>query len=259
MKLLASYNVFSGLELLEPSILSIRDCVDHVNLVIQNTSNLGNKSDEPFKEAQRLRLKGLVNSIIIYVPDTSAAPKANETRKRNLGLDYARKQGYDYFITLDTDELYESDQFNESFEKIIKGNYDSSACKMQTYYKTPEYRLKPPEEYYVPFISKVDERSFINGIIWPIHADPSRKMKTKKLKVFQRDELEMHHYSYVRKDIRNKLYNASSSVNFKFRLEEIAIHHDNWEYPQKAYLGGSKKRLMTVEKVEDKFKGLWRS
>ena len=42
MKLGVSYNVFDGEELLESSIKSIRDNVDHISVVYQTISNFGN-------------------------------------------------------------------------------------------------------------------------------------------------------------------------------------------------------------------------
>ena len=45
MKLGISYNVFDGEELLEKSILCIRDQVDFISVVYQEKSNFGNQCD----------------------------------------------------------------------------------------------------------------------------------------------------------------------------------------------------------------------
>lgn len=246
MKLGVSYNIFSGLEMLEHSINSIRDHVDHINVVYQEVSNVGIVKPEIHDFVKGL--KGKIDSAILYTPQSFQNPKANETRKRNIGLSHCKQIGCTHFMSMDADEIY-TDQFIKAKEIIEKGNYDSSACKMQTYYKTPQYKVDPPEEYYVPFIYKIDKRMFQRGMSWPLKADSSRKMAPGHMKTFSREELEMHHMSYVRNDIRDKLYNSSSGVNFKDRMEDMAVHHDNWQYPQQAYLGGSGKRLMNVVKT----------
>lgn len=249
VKIGVSYNIFSGLELLEGSIERIKDHVDHINVVYQVVSNTGTIKTEIHDFVRYLYHKGLIDSANLFHAYDGATPKQNETRKRNIGLEVCRDKGCTHFLSMDTDEYYDPDQFKQAIDLVIQGGYSSSACKMQTYYKSIEYRLSPPEEYYVPFLYKIDDRSFINGQQWPVKADPSRKMRPDKMKIFSRNELEMHHLSYVRTDIREKLYNASSSVNFKDRLEEIADYYDNWTYPMPAYLGGSKKRMMSVEKI----------
>jgi hypothetical protein len=38
----------------------------------------------------------------------------------------------------------------------------------------------------------------------------------------------MHHYSYVREDIRMKLINSSALRNYKDRVEEIVSAYQNW-------------------------------
>jgi hypothetical protein len=46
MKLAASYNFFNGEELLEKSITNLRTLVDHISVVYQQQSNLGNPITE---------------------------------------------------------------------------------------------------------------------------------------------------------------------------------------------------------------------
>lgn len=249
MRLFASYNVFSGIELLQYSINSIRAHVDHVNVVYQTTSNTG-KTDKSVLDKMK-RLKG-VDSFIEFTPNLSLTPKQNETRKRNIGLEQAKKGRFTHFISMDTDELYASEQFKRAKRIMRTGDYDSSVCQMQTYYHSPLYRLTPPEEYYVPFIYKIDDREF-KSMQWPVIADPSRQMKPNRIKIFNRKELEMHHFSYVRVDIREKLNNASSSVNYKARIDDIATWYESWTYPMKAYLAGSEENYSEVEKVDNQF------
>jgi hypothetical protein len=60
-KLAAIYSVFDGEELLEQSILSIREHVDVVIAISQKQSNFGEQNDAGFIECERLRSLGIVD------------------------------------------------------------------------------------------------------------------------------------------------------------------------------------------------------
>ena len=136
---------------------------------------------------------------------------------------------------------------------MIDGKFDSSVCHMQTYYKSPEWKLNPPEFYSVPLLYKIDDRKFdmnIGG--WPVTADPTRRMKLGQMINFYRN-VEMHHFSYVRKDIRAKLYNSSAKTNWSNRIEEIASYYDNWTPGKKALLAGKEERYYDLVKTDNYF------
>lgn len=241
MKLGISYNIFSGLELLEESIKRVRPFTHHINVVYQDTSNTGIKKPEIHDFVLWLHKEELIDSNSFFVPFCDN-PKRNETQKRNTGLQVCRLAKCTHFMSMDSDEYYIPAQLDYVIKDIDKYGHRSTACQMQTYYKSTQYVLDPPEEYYVPLIYKIDERSFDQGAYTGVKVDPSRKMKG-KMKRYGRKEIEMHHLSYVRDDIRDKLRNASASVNFKDRVEEISNYYDEWHWPMPAYLGGKQKRL----------------
>ena len=69
MKLGISYNVFDGEELLEKSILCIRDQVDFISVVYQEKSNFGNQCDPNLLPLlTSLKEKGLVDELFEYKP-----------------------------------------------------------------------------------------------------------------------------------------------------------------------------------------------
>jgi hypothetical protein len=72
--------------------------------------------------------------------------------------------------------------------------------------------------------------------------------------IFSRNDIEMHHGSYIRDNIRLKLENSSASVNFKENINKLVSHFNNWKYPDKALWGGIPCVLHTIKKVENKFK-----
>jgi hypothetical protein len=249
-----AYNIYDGEELLEQSIAAIRKNVDLVVVVYQDVSNFGNRQPTSIRPMlESLSSKGLVDIIVEYVPDISKRGHGNEISKRQIGLDTCRKNGCTYFLSMDCDEFYRSDEFEAAKQTIIEEGYDSSACMMQTYYKDPTFAVDPPETYFVPFIYKADDRKFSLGNTWPVTVDPTRRLSVKRLLVLDRSTIQMHHMSYVRRDIRSKLLNSSANANFRDRIEEISKYHDNWEPGRQVLFAGKEKRLYNVVKVENYF------
>jgi hypothetical protein len=87
---------------------------------------------------------------------------------------------------------------------------------MLTYYKRPEWRIEPPEEYFMPFICKLHSNTKITQAAgYPVLTDPAvRVVPWKSFHVFGMDQLVMHHYSMIRTDIESKFSNAAASVNW---------------------------------------------
>lgn len=100
---------------------------------------------------------------------------------------------------------------------------------MRTFFKEPIYELLPPDELNaVPFIYKVDfpfklvaeYPKFILEIFCkfaftrhslPVMIDPTRRLEgLKTFHVFDREEVQMYHMSFVRKDMRMKMTNVSN-------------------------------------------------
>jgi hypothetical protein len=71
-------------------------------------------------------------------------------------------------------------------------------------------------------------------------------------KIFSREEIEMHHMSYVRKDIRKKLQNSSASPNFK-NIDKIVGYFKEWVYPAKGLMGGAPDKLYDIVETEKLF------
>lgn len=255
MKLGVSYNLFDGEELLEGSIRQIRDQVDHISVVYQLTSNFGNPcNDELLPLLNKLKNDGLINELFEYNPKINNGGHFNEITKRNIGLSLSVGAGCTHHMSMDSDEYYLPEQFKFLKEEMINGTYDSSYCQMKTYYKTWEYQLDPPEEYYVSLIYRINNYSlFEMGKQSPVLVDPTRRMDAGKYRLFKRDEIEMHHGSYIRNDIRSKLTNSSASINFKNDIEKIVTHYNNWVYPNKVLWGGLPSTLHNVKKVKNLF------
>jgi hypothetical protein len=123
---------------------------------------------------------------------------------------------------------------------------------MVTYYKTATYRLEPKEDYYVPFIYKIRPGvEFILGHPFPVLIDPTRRMEPGNCKIFTREGIEMHHMSFVRKDLSIKLNNSSAKMSFENVIGKIVNYYENWEYPNPAMWASA--NLIDVVETENLF------
>jgi hypothetical protein len=250
MKLGVSYNLFDGEELLEGSIKQIRDHIDYISVVCQTTSNFGKPcSEDLLPLLKRLKKEKLIDEVLLYTPQIENGGHFNEIQKRNVGLKTSLKVNCTHHMSMDCDEYYISSEFENLKKLIEEGNYDSSYCQMLSYYKSWEYYLDPPEDYYVSLITKIDNNSqYVLAAPAPVLVDPTRRIYgLKKPLILKRNQIQMHHGSYVRKDIRSKLENSSASVNFVKDIERLVEYYNNWTYPNKVMWGGLPSTLKNVK------------
>lgn len=236
MKLGVCYNFFDGEELLEGSISSVRNHVDYICVIFQNISNYGNPCNPNNQKMLDELLKTHIDEVYIYHPNLSLPPHENEVKKRNIGLEMCRKAGCSHILGMDADEFYISDQLEKCKNIIETHSIEQSFCKMLTYFKAPIYQIVPPEEYYVPFICKIKGGSkFVHNYSSPVLVDPTRRLTgLKSVRIFKRDEIEMHHMSFVRKNIRVKLENSTAKVNFR-DIESYIKRFERWKKGEKNF------------------------
>lgn len=258
-----AYNLFNGEELLEDSIQTIKPFVDYIVVVAQEKSNYNDFNPNLRKKLNDLQSKGLINLIHWYNPSYDYDEKGkvkidngitNEQRKRQIGLDLCRVYGCTIFSSMDCDELYDSKEYEYALNDFKKGDYDSSFCQMITYYKQPTWELFPPETYYVPLFYKMDcKTKFTFEFVppYPVLIDPSRRIKAGYSRVYTRDEIQMHHFSYVRKDIESKIRNSSSQFSVE-EQDEVINHFHNASNIEKGALFLNNQRFKLIE-VENKF------
>jgi len=217
MKIGAYYSVFNGEELLEHSIKSIFNNVEFIVVFYQTTSNYGNTNKELLTTISYLKNKYPTIKFIEFTPHITeellVSGIFNNLHKRNLGLEECRKNNCTHFLGLDADEFYKEDELKNAINIIKEGDYDSSFCEVEVYYNQPTCRLTPKmERYFFPFLYKIrPNTSHELDDNWDknLFVDNCRRMKKGKEYVFTRKELEMHHFSYVRKNIRSKYKNIS--------------------------------------------------
>jgi len=255
MRLGISYNVFDSEELLEGSIRQLRNLANYISVVYQKKSNYGNDCNENLEEVlQNLKDCNLIDEIVEYVPEIKNGAHSNEVNKRNIGLEISRKNQCTHHISMDCDEYYITEDFKKIMDDIENHGYESTFCQMRTYYKDWEHQYLIPEEYYVPLIFKIKE-----GVVYrfnepcPVDCDPTRKMKVVKFKIYERDEIEMHHGSYIRNNIEKKLINSSALVNYYKNLNELVSHYNNWEDGNPGYVAGIPCKIIELKKIKKMF------
>lgn len=149
-------------------------------------------------------------------PIRGQTPLANETRKRNYGIDVVRNIGFSHFLCADTDEFYDPQKMNLDRE-MFTGELNGLVHRLRVYIGKPT--LWCDDHTLVPGIHKVTKDMYVGSFReYPFaydskgnaHIDPSRRpFYTNGIKV---STTICHHMSYVRKDINLKINNSSANL-----------------------------------------------
>ena len=154
----------------------------------------------------------MIDKIVPFVPNQKISAKLNEVKKRNIGTNFCDKENCSHYISLDADEVFKTKELKKAVELAYENEFDFSVCKMITYYHDLNTILFPPEEYYIPFIIKLDDRRFVKDYQMEFAMDCGRSIPYTKVKEFTRDEIQMHHFSFVMKDLERKLSTQPTTI-----------------------------------------------
>jgi hypothetical protein len=232
LKIGISYSLFDCEELLQRSVEVLRDCgVEHVSVLWQKVSFFGQPASEGIEDLLNdLVRKRLIDELRLYTPKYSGKPvcslyttkfaKMDETVKRNLGLEIARKAGCTHFLSVDADEFYFPKEFRNASTLVEENDIDYSVVSIQPYHLRPTYALHAfNDSLKVPFLINVKK--------WPdtwfefsslafgdnCNTDPTRRIsmnpRSQKLHVFPEDQIMMHHMRTVRKNLCKKYINST--------------------------------------------------
>lgn len=237
MKLAAIYNCWDGIELLGGSINCIKDHVDLILIVVQKISNKG----EYYNPVDDLPTVDCKPVVLFYSPDLTKTASWNERAKRQSGVDYVKELGYTHFINMDCDEYYED--FGRAKEDYLKLNPNGgSVCKMFTYFKNPTLRFENEDNYYVPFIHKIEQETKLGSRSYPFYCDPTRLVNSSN--VIELENVRMHHFSWVRKNISRKINNSSANLA---RSPKLLQDYYSPETKSGYYVEGFHQKLIEVE------------
>ena len=221
-----SYSVFDGQELLEASIRSIREHVNYVNVVYQTESWFGAPADKDLLPTlKRLVKKGLIDELIEYKANPKINAGIQERQKRNMGLRAARRAGVNYFMTMDADEFYDGTEFELAKKNIVQGGITHSFCGITQYGVVPTEQIIAPPPSFVHFMSKIGFFSRLDKNPRTIClVDPSRRLSRYSLfgdKYYFLSGIQMHHYTYIRKNVAGKMRNSSAESNHSVNVKKL--------------------------------------
>jgi len=214
MKLVAVYNIWADWDLLYHSVRNIRPLVDGIIIVYSNQSNSG--------EVSYIPQNWISNELVHCEPDLNKSLRENETFKRNLGLKKAKESGYTHFLMLDADEMYEPTEFLKEKERFKNPDLLGLVCRTKVYFREPTLTVGY-DVTLVPFIHKITpDLKFEWNTRYPfafegpkreIRIDPTRQMNITS--GVEWSEITMHHYSYIRSDLRKKIRNSTARQNIE--------------------------------------------
>lgn len=214
MRLAAIYCVWDDWQLHVESYTNMIGLVDGIILIASEKSNFGEKSPIYF-------MPSLAGDTFIYNPDLDLPPVQNERNKRNYGLQKAKELGYTHFLMMDADEFYEPEPFLKEKERFLNPDLLGLVCGLKCYFRTPTLTI--PDKTLVPFIHKLTpELKFewntrypfaFEGVKREIRIDPTRQLNINS--GVEWSDITMHHYSWIRKDIRKKIRNSTARQNIE--------------------------------------------
>ena len=223
MRLSISVNLFCGEELLTAMLKNIRPEADHISIVYQTVSYVGDPcSPDLIDLLLSLERSGLIDTLYKYnFHKEDLLPQEHEVKKRNIGLQLARETCATHYMSVDVDEFYILKELQYAKEIIEQEQYDATACRMFAYSQKPIYRHENLVtmydcDLYVPLIYKVSiENSFVFNADFFCLVDPTRRMGYNRPYCFRPDEIVMHHMTHVRKSketLCKKFANATSKI-----------------------------------------------
>lgn len=209
MVLVAIYNVWDDFDWLERSIKQIEPLIDDFLIVASEYSHYGEYSPIPCEWHSR---------VLIYEPVGRTAME-KELDKRNFGLNMVKPLKYTHFISMDADELYDTEEFQKAKERFhVEPDLKGLVCPLVVYFKEPTLQVN--DITLVPHIHKLTatikhafNRSYPHA--WKgnqIRIDPTRSYNIND-GVAYTDKITMHHFSHVRKDYEKKLRNSTARDN----------------------------------------------
>ena len=230
-------------------ISEIRDLCDDVVICLQEVSYHGDHIKENVvNEIKTIKDEGLIDKIIWFeetkeydesLPET---PRVIETDKRNFILDTLENRGCTHALVIDSDEFYDHDDFKKAKELVYNDeNIKVSYCQYVNYYRDYRHVMVWPFEAFVPFISEIKFRFDFKEGNFTKPSDPTRRYKVEdgKFCIFNWGTIKMHHLSWIRKNIEDKVENWSAKKYFEDAdnlKERILERYYNYKDGQNAIL-----------------------
>jgi hypothetical protein len=201
-----AYNTFYGLELIEKSIKSIKKYVDYIVIVHQKIGFNGNPEPEKNKQILEHLMDNKLVDNIVYYDNNDKNVQEGVLNKRNIGLDYCKKNGCTFIMPMDSDERYNINELITEINFMYDNNIDTLYSPIYSYYYDENHYFK--DTYFVASVFKIDNRRF-EVAKSSVLVDPVRKMNEGTYKI---SEMYMHHYTYLKNSFSFKINNNVAST-----------------------------------------------
>jgi len=135
MRLVSIINVWHDcLCLLPHAIKNHLQFCDDVIVVWSSKSNHGNEDG-----GKMLEFVTSQNGVLYQQcePVKGLTPLANETRKRNAGIEYAKAKGFTHFFLADADEFYIPEEVEKAKELFNEPNLNGIVCPLRVFVGKP--------------------------------------------------------------------------------------------------------------------------
>lgn len=218
MKLASIINVWSDcVELLPFCIKNHLEFCDSVIVIWSQHSNHGEKNDAVLEYILANGHDSRVEFVQLE-PVKGLKPLANETRKRNHGIELSKKKGFTHVLVGDADEFWDVETMKGlRFDARLNSDRKGFVHPLKVFIKSPT--LWCEDHTLVPGIQKLTKKFYVGNFShYPFaydfdgkaHIDPSRRPNT--LDGIQYNTIPMFHMSYVRKNIDLKIDNSSANL-----------------------------------------------
>lgn len=142
---------------------------------------------------------------------------ANETRKRNTGIEIAKREGYTHYFISDADELYNPEEVEIDKKSFEDNSLVGLVCGLRVYIKSPT--LWTDDHTLIPFIHKLDKGTYVGSFPqYPFAYDINRtaqidgSRRPNETIGIRKSKTICRHYSYVRSDIDLKINNSTANL-----------------------------------------------
>jgi hypothetical protein len=201
MKLGITFSVFSGLELLKPSLINVRPFAHYITVVWSKTSTTGDPAPAyliPLLNS--LVEEDLIDELVCENPKVSNNPCEMQMAcltKREIGRRACQRAGCTHHLIKDCDEFHDPVQFKAAMEKA-KG-FDCTLSMIREFVGNPTTQLKAISGLYVPFIHPIDKPLKARERPFRVICDGGRTMGgVSNWYIFKPEELLLDHYTFVR-------------------------------------------------------------
>jgi hypothetical protein len=172
-------------------------------------------------------------------PSRNLRPLINETRKRNQGIEVAKREGYSHFFIADADEFYLPSDVERDKKLFEQSEINGIVCRLKVYVGRPT--LWCEDSTLVPFIHRLTPQIKCGRIHdYPFAyqnkvavIDPSRRL-SEVHRIIMSDTI-MHHYSHVRKDIGMKFRNSTAKLSNRLATIKLDIQRAKPGYVTQFY------------------------